>query len=162
MALQYTSVNRIYDLEPMIGSVTTLTSSQILTAFAEPAEARMNAVLARNYTVPVDGTVPILQSLADDISVYFILAKRIFPAQRLKDSAWPDRFKEALTVLDDIGSGKTILVNSAGTLIGARTDIADVKSNTSGYQSTFHEGADVDQVQDPDKIDDLLDARDLI
>ena len=61
MALRYTSVARIYDLEPMIGSLTEITSAILVTAFAEPAEAEMNARLAWLYDVPVSSGVPVLE-----------------------------------------------------------------------------------------------------
>lgn len=162
MALAYTSVSRIFDLEPQLSSVTNLTSSQIVTAFAEPAEALINALISTNYDVPVVGTVPLLQALADDISVYRILSRRIFTAQQLKRSVWPDKFKESLDTLNLVAKGQVRLVNSAGDFIASRSDVADVKTNVDTYHSTFHIGGQLDQVIDPDRIDDDLVERDLL
>lgn len=162
MALNYTSVARIYDLEPMIGSISDLTSSQIVTAFAEPAEAEINARIAKLYTVPVAGTTPLLQAIADDISVYRILSRRVFTQDQLKDSVWPDRFKESMETLSGVAKGEIILVDSAGAVIGTLSNVAQAKTNVQNYLPTFHEGGTwEDQIKDQDKIDDELDARSL-
>ena len=158
----YTSVDRVYDVEPMIGSIDDLTSSQVLTAFIEAAEAEINARIATHYVVPITGSVPLLVAIADDLSIYRILTRRIFTQTQLENSTWPDRFKESMDTLALIAKGEIKLVDSAGTLIGARTDVAQVRTNNMNYQPTFHEGGDwVDQVKDHDKTDDLLDDRDL-
>ncbi len=160
-ALAYTSVDRLYDILPEVGSDSTLTSAQILTAFAIPAESEINARISRLYAVPVPGVVPLLEAIADDLAMYRILSRRIMTRDMLKDSGWTDRFKEARETLDAVATGKTLLVNSAGDLIGSRTDVAEVRSNVSAYQPTFHEGSDLDHVIDKDKIDDILSDRDL-
>jgi len=158
----YTNETRVYDLEPMIGSLSDLTSAQLVSAFINPAEAEMNSRLSRRYTVPVPGTIPLLQAIADDLSVYRALSRRVFSQDQLKESAWPDRFKESMDVLNEIASGKIFLVDSAGAIIATKTNVANAQTNNMTYQSTFHEGGSwADQIKDKDKTDDLLDDRDL-
>lgn len=158
---EYTSVARVYDLEPMIGSLSDLTSSQILTAFIEPVEGEINARLARRYSVPLTDAIPMLEGIADDMAVYRCL-RRIFSQDQLKDSVWPNAFKESMDKLIEVAKGEVLLVNSGGSIIAQRGTIARAQSNTQGYQPTFHEGGSwMDQIKDQDRTDDELDARDL-
>lgn len=162
MAASYTSIARVYDLEPMIGSLSDLTSAQILSAFAEPAEAEMNARLSRSYEVPITGTIPLLQAIADDLTVYRILSRRVFTQDQLKNSVWPDKFKESMETLNEVAAGKVLLVNSAGTLIGTRATVAAAATNVDLYQPTFHDGGGwLDQVKSGDKTTDEEDARNI-
>jgi len=158
----YTSVDRVYDLEPLVGSLADLTSAQLLSTFIDTAEAEMNARLARRYTVPISGTIPLLQAVADDIAVYRVLSRRMFTQDQLKDSVWPDRFKESLETLNEIASGKVLLVDDSGAVVSTLGTVVSAKTNVEAYLPTFHEGGGwLDQVKDPDKVDDLLDERDL-
>ena len=158
----YSSVDRVYDLEPLVGSLSDLSSAQLLSVFIDAAEAEINARLSRRYTVPVPGTIPILQSIADDLSVYRVLSRRMFTQDQLKDSIWPDRFKESLETLDEIASGKVLMVDSGGAVVSTLGNVATAKTNVQAYLPTFHEGGGwLDQIKDPDKVNDLLDERDL-
>lgn len=157
----YTTVARIYDVLPRLETdVTDLTSAQIV-GFIEDAEAEINAMVANLYTVPIAGGPPLLRAVATDMALYRILSRRLFTQERLQNSVWPDRFKEAQDLLKEIASGKTPLVDSGGTLVGNRRDVARVESNTMNYHQTFSELGGLDHFIDPDKIDDLEDERDL-
>jgi phage gp36-like protein len=146
-------------MEPQIGSLTDITSAD-LAQFMVDAEAEVNAMIARQYTTPVSGSA-LLEAAATDISIYRLYSRRVFPGQKLKDSDWPDRYKEARDVLKMVAAGEMILVDSAGKIITARTDVAEVFSSTEDYQPTFTElGAVRDRI-DPDKLEDLADERDL-
>ena len=160
MALSYTSVERVFDIVPMLGELSSLTSAQVV-IFGEHAEAEVNVALARNYTVPVSGNPPMLQALATELCIYRILAQRVFTQERLQDSVWPTVFKDARELLAELAKGSGLLVDSAGTVIGARTDIASPKSNTMDYHSTFSDLPPIDWFHDKDKVDDLEDERDL-
>lgn len=158
----YTNETRIYNAVPMIGSVDDLTSAQLVSGFINPTEGEINARLSRRYTVPITGSTPVLEGIADDLTLYRVLSRRIFTQDQLKDSVWPNRFKEALDLLKEIASGQIEIVNSAGAVIAQRTDVAQAATNNIGYLPTFHEGGSwLDQIKDPDKVDDLLDERDL-
>lgn len=159
MALTYTSVDRVHNVLPNIGSNSAITSAQKV-EMLEYAEAEVNARIAKRYTVPVAGTIPVLISIATDLGIYRILSRRIFTGQKLKDSAWPDRFNEALATLKEIEDGGISLVNSDGTVVGARTDIAKLKTTTDGYVPTFTDAIPFgDMVQDSDKVDAQITER---
>ena len=161
--MTYATAGDVYALLPNIGSLSDLTSAQVLEVFIKPAEAEMNAKLSKYYTVPVTGTVPLLQAISTEIAIYRALTLRVFTASMLKESAWPDRYKRAHEMLDELANGKWNLVDSAGVVVAGRAGFATAHSNTMDYLPTFHEGGVAeDQVKDPEKNDDLLSERDLI
>lgn len=160
MALNYTSVSRIFTQEPALEDISNFTSAQAFT-FAEDAEAEVNLAISRNYTVPVTGGPAILQAIATDIAIYRILSRRVFTQERLQNSTWPNAFKEAREILKAIATGNQPLINSAGTIVTARTDLAKATSNNDTYFQTFNELGQLDWIQDEDKIDDLEDERSL-
>jgi phage gp36-like protein len=146
---------------PDIGSITTLTSAHIAT-FAGQGEALINAKIGKSYSLPFTSEIPLLQNLSTDIGLYYLLSRRIYGPERLNASPWPDRYKEALTILDDVAEGKIPLVDSSGSIVGARTDLAKIFSTTMNNEPTFFEGGTwADQIIDKDKIQDELDKRDL-
>lgn len=158
--VSYTTVSLMLTTLPDLGSVTTLTSAHLYT-YASQAEALVNARLARHYSLPLATVPPLLEAVSTDIAVYYALVKRLFTAERLNASPWPERYKEALETLEGVADGTLTLVDTAGTIIGARTDIAEVYSTTQGYTPTFHEGPWTTHVQDDDKIEDETDKRDI-
>lgn len=154
MSLNYASVDTILQIEPDIGSIAALTSAQIVNGFAQAAEALIDAKIAQLYSVPVSPAPNLLVALANGISIYYILSRRVFTSQQLKQSTWPDRFKEDLATLDDIAAGKIQLVDGSGTLITG-SDAAVAQSNTKGYRPSFDEGNPRDWWQDGNKLDDI-------
>jgi phage gp36-like protein len=165
MVAQYTSVGRIYDIEPAIKDVSDLSSAH-LGIFINDAEAEINARLIKSYTMPLSNA-PLITAIATDLSIYRVLSRRIFTQAQLKNSVWPDRFKESLDTLKEVADGTIELVDEDGTIIAGRTDQAELWSNTKNYLPTFHEGSIgpgghfADNILDEDKQDDLLDERDL-
>lgn len=160
VATYYTTVSRILDRYPAIGSDTRITSSQILTAFIQPTEHWMQSQLARLYTLPMTN-VPVLEGLATDLALAKILMDRLYTGQQMKDSPWARNMaSRAEKMFEMIVSGESLLVNSAGTLIGANNNFAPT-SNTKDYLPTFWEGPVSDNIIDEDKLDDEADARDI-
>ena len=155
----YTSVDRILLDMPAIGSVTNLTSEAILGAYITPAESIVDAKISRLYTTPVLPAPELLITLATDIAIYRILSRRVFNAQQLKDSVWPSRYAESLTLLDQVADGSITLVDTDGTVIEGRSEGAVATSNTKGYVHTFNEDEPIDHVQDPTKLNDIAAAR---
>lgn len=155
MPLSYTSVARIRMMYPLIASLTNVSSQQVA-LFAGDAEAHVNGVIARSYTVPATGAgvPPLLETIATDLAVYRIL-RRLFSQEKLKDSDWPGTFKAAEDQLDEIGSGKLLLLDASNAIITGRTDVAEVWSTTKDYDRTFTELHEFDQIVDQDKVDDL-------
>jgi len=149
-------------LLPNIGSLSDMTSSAIVEAYIKPAEAEINARIARAYTVPVSGSIPMLEAIATDMSIHRALTLRVFTAAMLKESAWPKQYERAIETLKEIAAGKLLLVDSAGVIVGERAGTSAAYSNTMDYQPTYHEGGGWnDQVKDTEKNDDLLNDRDL-
>lgn len=160
MAVNYTTVGNLYTVLPNLKTgVSDLTSADLV-KFIEDAENEIHGKLAKYYTVPVAGA-PLLETLATDIAIYRVLSRRIFTQTNLKDSVWPDRYKEAVDMLDSIADGKTTLVDSSGNVVADITTHAEVWSDKSGYLPTFHEGGRTEQVIDPQKLEDIEDERDL-
>lgn len=157
----YTSVEQCYAVVSDLGSVTNLTSAQIVDGFIKPAESIINAIISNIYIVPIVPGPPLLEALATDLTLYRILSQRIFNQQRLKDSVWPLRFKESMDILKQIVDGAITLVDSAGNIL-PQGNVAVAESTTTRYLPTFHEGPTVDQIQDRDKIRDIEDDRGLI
>tara|TARA_Y100000310_G_scaffold281753_1_gene302473 strand:+ start:1975 stop:2484 length:510 start_codon:yes stop_codon:yes gene_type:complete len=161
VALAYTSFDRITNQVPEIGSITNLSSAQIV-EMGEYAEAEIHTLIAENYSVPVAGTVPLLQKMSTDMACYVILTRRIFTSERLKNSEWPDRFTEARSMAMALGDGSMYLVDSAGALIGTRTDIALLQSTTDGYRQTHAAGVHpFNQRVDPNRVRDEANDRDF-
>ena len=156
--VSYTTCSLMMTTLPEIGSVSTITSDHLVT-FAGQAEAEINARLSKQYAIPFTFVVPVLQTLATDFAIYRLLTRRLYTAQRLKDSPWPDRYAECSSLLADIANGNISLLDSTGTIVGARTDVQQVYSTTKNNIPTFFEGHIGDCVQDPDKIDDEMDRR---
>jgi phage gp36-like protein len=158
----YTTVDRVLQADPQIGSVSDITSSQIATVFIADAEAMIDSYLAKYYTTPVSAanvTFPVLTAIATDITIYRILSHRVFTQERLKNSVWPDRFKEGIAWLEGIAQGGVTLVgvNSEGGGV-VQPDIAtnvEMWSNTIGYHPTMSELDEEYSTVDSEKIDDL-------
>ena len=146
--------------EPMVGSLTTITSAH-LAQFADDAEALIDGRIVRNYNVNFSSAPIQLVALATDLALYNVLAKRIFTQERLQQSGCVDRFKESMLEVQKVADGSSILTTSSGDIIAARTEVAELDSNTRTYLQTFHEGPIGSEVQDKDKIDDLLSDREL-
>lgn len=159
--LNYTSVIRILDQEPLLDDATLISSAQ-LCLFAQDAEAEIDGMLAARYTVPISGSPPLLQTVATKLSIGLVLSQRIFTQERLQESEWPKAFLDSSReTLNRLLKGEMTLVTSAGTVIAGRNDLSEVWSNTQDYAPTFAEIDHTRQVVDRDKIEDLEDARDL-
>jgi phage gp36-like protein len=162
VAVKYTTVARIYEHDPMVGSVTDITSAVIADVFIADAEAEVDSALGRFYTLPISVagvTFPLLTAISTDLTLYALLSQRIFTQEQLKDSTWPDRFKEARTLLDQLASGARLLIDSSGQLLADRADIAEVWSNTMDYVPTMSELDPEYSSIDSEKSEDLSSDR---
>lgn len=160
LPVSYTTVSLMQNILPEIGSVTTLTSAHIA-QFAGQAESIINAKIIQRYSLPITREVPLLQTLSTDISIYYLLSRRLFTANQLQNSPWPDRYKEAMEILEEVATGKLDLVDSSGAILGGRTDQALAFSTTQDNVPTFWEGAWPDQQMDVDKIESEAERRGL-
>jgi phage gp36-like protein len=156
----YSTVLLCYLTLPDLGSVTTLTSAHIA-GFIGQAEAEINARLVKSYALPLAVEVPLLTMLATDLAIYRVLTRRLYTAERLQQSPWPDRYREAQQTLVAIQDGALPLVDSSGAVVGGRTDVAELWTTTKNYVPTFWEGHAGDQGQDPNKLEDEAARRDM-
>ncbi len=158
LPVSYTTVSLMLMTLPELGSVTTVTSAHLAT-FAGEAEAEINANIARLYIVPLTTDVPLLTTLATDIAIYKVLTRRLFTAERLAASPWPDRYRESLAMLLRVAQGELPLVGVSGSLLTGRSDVAEVYSTTQKYVPTFWEGPWPAQEPDAQKLEDEADRR---
>lgn len=161
MTLHYANVDSIYESEPRLRGVTGLTSAQAF-LFAQNVEAVIHGKIVKQYTVPVDDYVPLLEAIANDMTVYRIMSRRVgFTPRTEGHNSAPNPWKENMALLDQIADGSVALTNSAGALITARDDVGEARSTTDGYLPTFTELDEVNWSRDPEKVQDLLDEREL-
>lgn len=151
--MPYATVPEVLNTLPQIGSVSVITSAQIFTATVR-ADSIINAKLSKRFTVPLSPAPPILTTLCCDLSVYRLLV-RFFSGEQQNDSDWPDRYKEAMELLEEIANGGLQIVASDGAVIAPSVGADVAWSNTQGYTPTFNEDGDLSSVIDEDKLDDL-------
>ena len=156
--LNYTTVPSVYAAFPLIGSVTTITSA-VCARVARNAESIMDAKLAKVFTVPVTGMPPVLETIANDLTLYRLLALRMFTQEQANESVWPDRYKEAMELLQEIIDGELTLVDSGGTPITPSVAAGQFQSSTMNYLQTMDELDATRQELDPDKETALLEQK---
>lgn len=152
MPLYYTSVDRCFTLAPKVGSVSTLTSADIL-AFCVDAEALVHAKIANAYTVPIVPAPPLLAMLSTDIAVYRLLGLRL--AEGDNATQWMARLKESLALLDKISDGSVTLTTDSGTVIGGSDAASGIIADYTAFRPTMNELPEVEQSIDPDYLDAL-------
>jgi phage gp36-like protein len=160
LPFSYSTVELVQGMLPRtIGSLTTVTSANIAN-YGGLAEAHINGVLAKAYTLPFTGDIPILTAISTNMTTYYVL-RRLYTQQEPNESDWVENYKTlAMDMLAPIADGTTVLVDSAGTQL-AQNSNSEAWSNTSGYIPTMFEGDPTAMVVDPNKLDDEDDRRDF-
>jgi phage gp36-like protein len=160
LPVSYTTVGLVYETLPALKTqATTITSAEIALQ-AGQAQAYIDARLAQTYDLPLAAEVPVLTEMCTDFTVYRILVKRLYTAQQLENSPWPDRYKELSTLLDLLAGGDVPLLDTTGTLVTASSTQGEVWSDKMDYKPTFWEADDeFGPVVDPDKQQDEYDSR---
>lgn len=164
----YTNVDKVLAFSPVIGSASNISSATVY-EFVQAATDEIDQALSKRYTLPPYSTqgsasVPVLQTIATRISALDLMTLRAlaqWTADQDTKSPFYSRLKEARSMLNDIRDGKAQLLDSSGAVIPERVDIVGAWSDTMGTLPTMHEGSFTDMVQDQNKIDTLLDERDL-
>lgn len=164
LPVSYTTVDDVFTALPAIGSVSNVTSGVVATT-AGRVEAKMNGKLAKAYALPitVDSgmSIPLLNAISTDLTCYELMAKFVFVQGMAKKSEWPDRFKEAMELLDDIVDGAIPLMNSSMEVIDASAGASSVPwSSSEDYYPTMNEDSFINHAIDEDKLDDVEDDRD--
>ena len=166
----YATATTVLALLPGLPQTTTTspgytTTVAVITSHLTRADNIIDGKICRRYDVAsfkTSGAVPpILITLAEDITSYYTY-RSLFTADGQNASDWTDKFKDAITVLDEIRNGDMDLVNSVGTLILTLSTSSDdlCVSNTKDYTPTFLEDTATSWVVDEDKLDDIDDERD--
>lgn len=152
--MTYATYIEVINTLPAIGSISNVTTAVVNTVI-DRAESIINAKISRLYTVPVVPTPPLLTTISCDLTIYRLMTRRLFSGEQQNRSEWPDRYKEAMELLDQIADGSLQLVDSGGVLVSQAAGGDVAWSNTQGYQPTFAEDGDMASIIDEDKLDDL-------
>ena len=156
----YTTVGLVQQVvTPKIGSASTLTSAHV-SDFIGLAQAEINAVLAKQYPLPIAHDVPLLTNLSTTLAGYYIL-RRFFTQESPNDSDWVDKWREdAKNLLEKIMDHDLELVTSSGALIGRNASgSVEAWSTTMGYNPTFYETDMNNTFIDNQKLEDQDDDR---
>lgn len=139
----YSTVGKVFDTYPMIGSVTNITSSHIAGAIGAE-QVFVEAKLAARYAIPFSPVPPLIETIVTDLATFRLLTQRVFTQERMNASVWPDAFKRGIEVLDALAAGSMALVSGSGTVIaetaGTTIDTAMPWSNQMNSEMTFDEG----------------------
>lgn len=159
----YSNVQRVLDYYPAIGSATNITSATIF-EYIEGVNNEIDLMLSKRYTLPLSNFCPVLGGVATRMAVCDLLTIRGM-AQWDGDAKVANpfyaRLREARKQLEQIRDGEAQLLDSSGQVVAERTDIVGAWSNTMGSNPTMHEGEFTDMIEDPNKIQTLLDEREL-
>lgn len=123
------------------------------------ATSVVNSYLEKQYpdSIPfsTSGDVPTLvTSITEDLSIYFLKRDKHRGPSPLLDSIKEEYWQKSIDLLTSISNGDV----SIPELDSTAGD--DIISKQSDYTPTFDEGAIEDSVIDPDKLDDISDAKD--
>lgn len=166
LPVSYSIVGAVYSGFPSISSVSALTSA-VVHAYMGKVEAEINAKISKRYALPIVGECPILSAISERETIYRIAVQRQLvnfpPAQQGRHPLQTQHIDDQ-KLLEDIALGKVQLftVTSAGvfsSVVPADTSQIEVYSTTMNQNPTFHEGGWYDQVQDTEKLDDIIDDR---
>lgn len=160
VVVSYTTVEKVLATLPNVASRSNITSADIAD-FISRGETIINAKLAKSYSLPFTAAVPILETISTDIGTYLLLSRRFFTQEKQNSSAWVDRFRESVKLLDDIADGEMALVGADGAVIEGGGGVSVAWSNTMNYNPTFYEDPDsLNGMIDCDKVEDSRDTRD--
>ena len=162
MASRYTNAQELELLFPKIVS-TSITQADINDLFVSKAESDIDAAISERYSLPFSSTPPLIRSLAQDLTMYYI-ARRMYTQNKKDKNDWVDDFRtNAFDMLEKLQKGEMNLLNSSKEVIATRTDLTQIWStntDTTDYNPTMDERDPVLQRVDPRKIDDLNDRDD--
>jgi len=154
----YSTVEKVLDLYPRVGSLSTVTSANIA-FYIDQAENEINGHLVNGYTLPFSSTPPIIESLSTEYGLVKIL-QRFFTQEVGSDNAYvASRLESVMDYLTKINSGDIGLFTSSLELIPYNSGDT-IFSNTMNYNPTFTMLNPSLQQIDSDRLDDELDAVD--
>tara|TARA_Y100001972_G_C7578579_1_gene290245 strand:+ start:225 stop:725 length:501 start_codon:yes stop_codon:yes gene_type:complete len=152
----YTTVENVLDLYPRVGSLSTVSSSNI-SFYIDQAENEINGHLINGYTLPFSSTPPIVRTLSTEYSLVKIL-QRFFTQEVGSTNVYvQQRLDDVKDYLQKINTGDIGLYTSSLELIPYNPGDT-IFSNTMNYDPTFTMIDETYQVIDSDRMDDELDA----
>jgi len=152
----YTTVPKVLDLYPRVGSMTSITSSNIA-FYIDQAENEVNGYLVNNYDLPFSATPPLVETISTEYSLIKIL-ERFFTQGINSENKWVSERKEYVkNFLNQINSGTIALYTNSLQLIAYQGDDT-IYSNTMNYNPTFTMLDETLQQIDPDRLDAELDV----
>lgn len=148
--MAYTAAANVREL--LNGVTSTAMDDTRVGTFITRAENLINAKIGGIYAVPFTTVPPIIKTLAEEISAFFIM-RTLFTEDSVNKSDWTLLFKESMKLLDDIAAGKITIVDAAGAAIGQQADA--LSSNNSGYPSVFDMDEIENSVVNADMVDEI-------
>jgi phage gp36-like protein len=150
LPMSYCAVTDVFATLPFVNSSTNVTSA-VVAHHGGRVQSIINAKLAARYAVPFSPVPPIIETIQNDLTCYFVLAGNTIMANSLKDSPWPAVYKDQMQMLNDIASGKILMTTGSGTVISQSTEQSLTQSSNEAYQPTFWEGDPEITFIDPQK-----------
>jgi len=154
----YGTVGGTFQLFPAIGSVSVITSSMV-EAYLVRVDGRIDARLSAYYGdyLPISvASAPVLREIAETWTIALLL-RRFFTQEKENASEWVKSwFEDVDAMLKPFETGSAQLL--PGTLdTGGASGL--ILSNVSGYTPTFDIGPMEEQVVDPNRLNDIRNAR---
>lgn len=123
---------------------------------AAKADALIDSYIASRVTLPLVAPYPpIIQHVAQDLTLYYLLRTGFFDGVAGNDKATTDKLWE--DCMDLLGKLKDGDIEIPGT--GTITDEDQISSTTEDYTPVFDMGDDTDFVVDPDLLEDIKDSK---
>lgn len=165
--MSYSTATSILIILPGLPQTTTSSgytaTAALIGSHITRADNIINGKIARRYDVGgfVSSAPPLLQTVSEDIASYFSY-RSLYSSDNQNFNEWTDKFKDAMTILDEILNGDLDLVDSSGNLISERestTTNGEVDSNTIDTQSFFDVDEPTEWAFDSDMLDTVAGNR---
>lgn len=166
--MSYSTVTTILTLLPGLPQTSTQNGHSetvaLVTQHIARADNVINAKIAQRYSVggfDTSGSVPpLLKTISEDIASYYTFRSE-FGGDNQNSNEWTDKFKEALTLLDELREGDLDLVNTTGSIISENvaSSVDIIQSDNMDYQPFFDEDSVTSWKVDTDKISSISDNR---
>jgi phage gp36-like protein len=119
------------------------------------ADSLIDSHIANRFTVPLLPPIPaIIQNIAQDLTLYYLLRTGYFDGVAGNDKATTDKlWDDAMELLKKIADGDISVPDvDPGAVTG---DAALITSNNENYTPIFDVGDEKEWVADPDLLDDI-------
>lgn len=116
------------------------------------ADSLIDAYVVSRYTVPLVPPIPaLIQNIAQDLTLYYLLRTGYFDGVAGNDKATTDKlWEDAMDLLKQIAKGSISIPG-----VSASGDANIISSTTEDYVPIFDVGSEIDWVPDPDLLEDI-------